>query len=399
MPTTACWVGSTSGNATASRYYSLQSRISGQTAESAATLLVPTNCLVNKMYVVASAAPGDAKSWTVTLYKNTTATSMAGTITGASTTTGTNTTAVSCTTTGRSGSPDIISIYVTSSGTPAAAQLYWCVEYTPVTANESIIGTSGTSTLSTTTAQYLSIVPAVAMQTTSSTVRVFAPLAGTIKSLYVELGTAPGTDTSRTFTVTVNAADTNITTTISNTAIAGSDTSNTAAIAQGQSLEITSTMSGTPAASTVLISIVFLSGTADVFPLFTVSSSAYAVDGSSNYHGLSGRVAHNATESTAWVYVGSTMVFSIAFFYLSGTPGTGTSYTLTFRDDTANTALTGTISDLGRTSTVSQTVNVVAGSALSTNAVATNTPSAKVGFVSYAASIPISNAIFFGNDF
>lgn len=78
---------------------------------------------------------------------------------------------------------------------------------------------------------------------------IIAPVAGALRNLRVHLGTAPGTGENVVLTVRVNGADTGITVTIANTDVAGSDTTNTAAVSAGDRISVSSVTStlGAPA--------------------------------------------------------------------------------------------------------------------------------------------------------
>jgi hypothetical protein len=71
-----------------------------------------------------------------------------------------------------------------------------------------------------------------------------------IKKLYVKLATAPGASKSRAFTIRSNVANTTVTTTISGAAVTtGNDTVNSAAHIDGNFLSMSTTPTGTPAAT------------------------------------------------------------------------------------------------------------------------------------------------------
>lgn len=187
--------------------------------------------------------------------------------------------------------------------------------------------------------------------------------AGTLKNLRVELSAAPGAGKSYAFTLRLNQANTSVTCTVSGTATACTDTSNTATVAAGDTVSLMEVGSGTPGAAAAQTSLTFSSTTASE----TVWIGAATSDGNSD----------TATRSVAVFGVGaqradvdeSSLVLPTAgtvknlYVKLSSAPGAGTSRVFTvWKNDAAGTTLTCTIADTATTcSDVTNSFTVVAG--------------------------------------
>ena len=85
--------------------------------------------------------------------------------------------------------------------------------------------------------------------TISSRRRFRARTAGTLSKLIVDLDTAPGAGTSRTFTVRINEVDSALAVTISDTNTLSSEDIDTVAVAAGDRIELWHTSAGAVAAS------------------------------------------------------------------------------------------------------------------------------------------------------
>src|SRR3990167_6321017 len=123
-------------------------------------------------------------------------------------------------------------------------------------------GGSEGADLATSGTEYLPARGGIDPDTTESTKQTLISEAGTVKTFYVELRTAPGAVTTRTFTLRKNGSNQSLTVTISGTDTTGSDLSNSFTVVAGDRLTISSTVTGTPAASVVFWSMLFDSSTA-----------------------------------------------------------------------------------------------------------------------------------------
>lgn len=106
-------------------------------------------------------------------------------------------------------------------------------------------GSSGSVTLGSGATNYVGV---AIVNATETAVSFPIPFACTISKLYVAVSTAPTAGKSWAFTVRKNAADTAVTCSVADAAIAGSDTSNSVAFAAGDLFAIESTPTGTPTA-------------------------------------------------------------------------------------------------------------------------------------------------------
>ncbi len=90
------------------------------------------------------------------------------------------------------------------------------------------------------------------------------PAAGSFANLAIKLTVAPGGVTSRTFTLFKNGSSTAVTLTITGAATTGSDITNSASYSAGDTLELRTSVSGSPAGSAWYFSVSFTPTTPDV---------------------------------------------------------------------------------------------------------------------------------------
>lgn len=112
----------------------------------------------------------------------------------------------------------------------------------------SVLAGASTNSLSAGSTNYVGV---SSVSATETAVSFPVPFACTISKLHVSVSTAPTAGKSWAFTVRKNAADTAVTCSVADAAIAGSDTSNSVAFAAGDLFAIESTPTGTPTAGTM----------------------------------------------------------------------------------------------------------------------------------------------------
>jgi len=380
---TAVFVGRTDTSATANNYNYIQHGGSENTTMTNRQFVCAGAGTLKKLYAWSSVAPGDAKTWTVTVFKGADATALSVAITGAATTYGTDTEDVAFV------AGDLLSIKITSSGTPAAAALYWNVDYEPTTANQQFLcGTSASTALSTSSTEYIAPVGATDLTTTSTARVAVIPLAGTISKLRAVLDAAPGADKNRVVTLMVNNAASTLARTWGAADTTVTDDTNSVSVSAGDRLVWRFAPVATPAASIVKAGFVFTPSSAGKFALLAVNRGNVTVDETLYYAALTYNNDPSTTESTVSNYVRDLTISAAYGGCGSGTPGTGEDYTFTLNDDGSPTALSFVVSGTNQWGSDTGSVSVALGSLLSTSAI-TSAGAADRGIVmGYAVEIP-----------
>lgn len=244
------------------------------TSYHAAKYLVVAAGTLRNLRVRLTTAPGAGTSWDVTLYKNNSATaitlSIADAATSASDTSNTASVAVG----------DTVSYLFTRNGATASTDASSVIEFVSTTANECWYAVD--SARCDTTARYIGTLGSCdTFSAFSSGVMNLIPLAGTITRMDVELTQAgapdtpqaPGTGTSKSFTIYKNGVaqdgtggTVNTTVTISNSSTSGSTTFELALV-RGDYVYTAVTLSGSPASSDARIGVKFVSSNDTQFPI------------------------------------------------------------------------------------------------------------------------------------
>jgi len=229
-------------SASATRYLPIQGGILSTTSGNAETI-IPTAGIINSAYMVLGGTPGAAKSYTATLVKNTVDTAIVITISGTNTTGNDTSNSVSV------AAGDKVYWRIDPSGTPTARMVGIGVRWLPTTDGE-YIHTGVSAAPSASAAQYGSA--------GNSNFGGINQRGGsvpnsnyTIKNLYVDVDTAPGSGKSIELAVMSAGSATSVVATISNTATSASDTANSATTSTGGIVEVRSTPTGTPTMSIV----------------------------------------------------------------------------------------------------------------------------------------------------
>jgi len=202
------------------------------------------------------------------------------------------------------------------------------------------------------------------------------PTSGTIRNLYFSVDTAPGVGKSWTVVLRKNGANTGLTVTISDANTNATDSTHSMSFVAGDLLSLAITPSGTPTA--------FASHHWDMEcnasgqPIIGGNGNTPSTS-SANFSVLQGGnpVTWTVTENKMKIICPTAGTLSNLYARLSGSPNTGTSYTLTVRVN-GDTVLATTISDTNTTnSNTTDTVSVAAGDALSMKVTPTSTPTAR----------------------
>lgn len=232
--------GVTTLSAGADRYIPIQAGIPSTTTGNAETL-IPTGGTIDSAYAVLGGTPGAGRSYTATLVKNGVDTALTVTIANTNTTGNDTSNSVSVV------AGDKIYWKIVPAGSPSARMIGIGIRWTPTIDGE-YIHTGVSTAPSASAAQYVSAGNSVfgsINQRGGS-----APTSDyTIKNLYVDLDSAPASGKSLAFAMMSNGSATSVTTTISDTATSGNDTSNSGATVAGGLVELRSTPSGTPTVS------------------------------------------------------------------------------------------------------------------------------------------------------
>lgn len=183
-------------------------------------------------------------------------------------------------------------------------------------------------------------------------------IAGTIKKIYYNVGTAPGVGRSHSLAVWLNGASV-LAATISDTNTSASNTGSQA-LAIGNRISVQNTPSGTPAFAYSRWAIVVTpdAGYQNITMVANVNQAAATL--SPQYNTIMSSVfSPNSTESSGDVYLDGIRFVGLGVD-LSTAPGVGTTRVYTLRSATADTSLTGTISETGTTLITTGVVDISA---------------------------------------
>lgn len=212
--------------------------------ESDVSMVMPCAGTLDNLHSLAEIAPGAAKSYVIKLVKNGTATSLAATVSGTSKTGSDTSNSVSVV------AGDTISISATPSGTPAAARYTHCMKFTPTIPGETFFGIGGSAAPSTTLTQYEQVLVKGSGYSTTEASRQMLVGPCMLRSMYLNIGTAPSTGKTRVFTLRRNAISSTLVVTISDTATTGNVASQNIGMSLTDLLSLQLVPTGTPAAMT-----------------------------------------------------------------------------------------------------------------------------------------------------
>lgn len=234
--------GVTTLSAAATRYLPIQGGIPSTTVGNAESI-IPTAGTINSAYVELGGTPGAGRSYTATLVKNGVDTALTVTVSDSATTGSDTANSVSV------AAGDKVYWKIVPAGSPSARMIGIGVRWLPTTDGE-YIHTGVSVAPSASTAQYGSAGNSNFGATTQRGGSV--PNSNyTIKNLYVDVDTAPGSGKSIAFAVMSAGSATSVVATISDTATSASDTANSATTSTGGIVEVRSTPTGTPTMSIV----------------------------------------------------------------------------------------------------------------------------------------------------
>lgn len=210
------------------------------------TVLVPEAGTISKLRVLLDGAPGAAKSYTFTLYVNGSASALTCAVSGAVDTSAediTNSVSVSA--------GDALSLQCVPAGTPTARGFRVGYVMTPTAATTAVLMGGLVNAPHATITLYTVLGSCEAGWDSPETNRAAVwNIDATIKTLYIELATAPGAGKSRAFAIMKNgSAEASSTVTISDAATTGSVTGLSIDLAPGDKLSLRTIPTGTPTAT------------------------------------------------------------------------------------------------------------------------------------------------------
>jgi hypothetical protein len=213
--------------------------------ESDLQVVIPSSGTLSNLYTNLSTAPGNSKTYTFTVMKNGSATTLENVLTGAAILSGSDTIHTVAVAAG-----DTLTIRSTPTSSPAGTTPAFGLTFTPNNTGENFMGFGSANAPSATVANYEQML-GIGNQAwaASESGRYMMPGPCTLRGLSVKLITAPGVGNSRTFTIRKSTGDTALSVTISGASTTGSISGNVEC-AQGEFVMLKSAISGTPAAAT-----------------------------------------------------------------------------------------------------------------------------------------------------
>lgn len=216
---------------------------------------------------------------------------------------------------------------------------------------------------------------ATAASTTLANIQGPVAITSTIYNVYANVSVAPGVGTSVVFTLIKNGSATSLVVTISGTNTSATNTTTRVSLAQGDLACWQVSITGSPAASFMGLSCV-LNGQVPGYTTMVFGASAASSTGATQYIALFGN-APSGTEASTTVVSPIAGTLDRLYVNLSTAPTAGKSYAFTLRNNTANTALTTTVSDASTSnSDLTHSVSISAGDLLAISIVPSGTPTA-----------------------
>ena len=337
--------------------------------------VMPTAGTLTNFQFQVKTAPGNGKTWTISVRKNGATTALSQSISGASTYVSaldTDTVSVAA--------GDLVNIIVENQANPANPDaVYWACEFIPDTAGETILlANSGGNDW--TAGNYGTLIANKNPDTQETDAATLFPCSGTIKSFYYQATAAPGAGTTRTLTFRKNGTGQALTADISGTATTTNDTTHSFTVAAGDYVSIQGTDTlGTPGAQISKWGCVFVPDTAGDFIAAAVSDDSTDLS-ATEYIPLN--AAYNtlqATEDEQYQLIAQDSKVKRIQVRLNIDPGTAPdAYSFTLRINGASSGLAATIVADNTTGYAETDVAVSAGDRLDTMITPISTPSAGV---------------------
>lgn len=215
--------------------------------------------------------------------------------------------------------------------------------------------------------------------TTENLIRNVVPVAGTGKTFYCNVGTAPGVSKSWTFTIVKNGVDTSLVCVISGTSTDGSDTTNTVSFSAGDTVSIKSVPSGgPPSAANIRFGWMFAAGSGESIIMGSTRVTALSTS-ATEYGALQGCAANSATLSNRDAVIPTAGTISNLFVETSDFPGSAKSYTFSIlKNGSSTSAPSCSVSGAGSTtcSNTGTSLSFAAGDTIAIEVVPSGTPTA-----------------------
>ena len=353
-------------------------------------MMVPAAGTFSNLVVKLAVAPGAGTSRTIAIHKWTANSSTIAATTVTVTISNTATTGSDTAHSFSVNAGDKITIATTVSGSPAASIGQWYFNFVPTTDNYTILGgtTAGGSGWATT--KYS--IPGTITSATSSTEaasRLYFPVAGTIRNLYVEqLWTqAPGSGKYSTYTLSKNGTPQSLTCTINGTDYVGNDASNNFAVVAGDYINCLRTTDGL--AGEVRWGVVFVPDVSGQFLLVNASFYSYALS-NSNTEYLSpagGEWTDPSTTETDHSTAVDAITIKGLYVSLVTAPGSGKEYVFNLRQNASSPGMSVTINGTNKAGGTTGTITCVANDLICLESDPNSTPAASLWGYTLAADL------------
>lgn len=300
-------------------------------SEYMAEQIIPTDGTILRLRVYQRAAAG-AQGYTYTLRKNNADTAISFTINNPNLS-GTDAGSVSVS------AGDRVCISAVRSGSAPTADVQYCsiIEFDSTADHESIVMMTTCDDARTTNTYWWSPFGRAIMRDDTMDARMAIPWPGTISKFYVNLTSAPGAGTSRTFGLSVkDDTSPDISVQIADAATSGSDTSNSTSVKMGDWVSIYQQVSGAAANGVMRAGWVYTATGADLF-LTGFTSPGGNVDDGTYYGGISSSSAMPTTTETDRQDAGHSDFYLVGAYGLIETaPPAGKGYTIKLREGGAD---------------------------------------------------------------
>lgn len=226
-------------------FYSLPGNAANVAVEASSSNIVPTNGVLDQLYVYGSSVIGAGKQWTISLVKNGVSSALTCVSGGATTALCNDTThSVSIAPT------DTVSIEASPSGTPTGSMESWSMRFKPTIDGESLLLDNGGSLIVGAT-RFISVNGGGGSITTESAIQAPVAEALTIRNFYGNIAVGTGVGQTWTYTVRKNAVSQTTVCTIPASSNSCSDTTHSSTFALNDLVNWQYTNSGSPAANVV----------------------------------------------------------------------------------------------------------------------------------------------------
>lgn len=217
------------------------------------------------------------------------------------------------------------------------------------------------------------------VNTNDAAARNVVPVAGTAKTFYANVATAPGAGKSWAFTLYKNGSATSSTCTIADAATDCSDVTHTVSLVAGDTISIESVPSGTPTNPVDIRFAWMFEAAANTSLIMGSTRATNLATGATDYGNLQGCAANSSTLSNRDQVMPTGGVISKLYVELNGSPGVGKSYAFKLLKAGSGQTLTCTVSDAATTcNDTSNSFSVSAGDLVAMEIVPTGTPTARL---------------------